>query len=104
MPPVEGGNNACFRRFTFSTESCGHKDGHTLTGVFEPSSVRDPPHRDAHVGQPELGVEAPPVDGTHVLQPGEGGHGDGSAPGRDGQAVRESSVDPFLTGKTHTHG
>lgn len=54
-------------------------------------------HHYVHVGQSELGVEAPPVDGTHILQSSEGRHCDGPSNRQNWQAVGEPSINPFLT-------
>lgn len=53
-------------------------------------------HHDAHVGQSELGAELAAVEGTHVLDSGKGGDGDGSAYWEDWETVREASINPFL--------
>lgn len=53
-------------------------------------------HHDAHVGQSELGAELAPVEGTHVLDSGKGGDGDGSAYWEDWETVCEASINPFL--------
>lgn len=61
-------------------------------------------HHDAHVGQPELGAQLAPVQGTHVLDSSKGGDGDGSACWEDWEAVSEASIHPFLLEESQFKG
>lgn len=68
-------------------------NGNTLDCV---TAIRICSHHDAHVGQSEPGAELPPVEGTHVLDSGKGGDGDGSAYWEDWETVSEAPIHPFL--------